>query len=73
MKKNEKFYPRARNLGIVITIPMVFAAGPLIGFFIGNWLDKKWNTEPWAMTVLSLLGFIASVKQVIDLIKRATK
>lgn len=72
MKKEEKFYPLVRNLGMVITIPTVFAVGPFIGFFIGNWIDQKWNTDPWAMITLTLLGFVASVKQVIDLIKRAT-
>jgi len=51
---------------------MVFVVGPVIGFLIGNWIDQKWNTAPWGMITLILLGFIASVKQVIDLIKRAT-
>ena len=72
MKKEEKFYPSVRNLGIVITIPTVFAVGPIVGFFIGNWIDQKWNTDPWAMITFVLLGFVASVKQVIDIIKRAT-
>jgi len=72
LKKDEKFYPLVRNLGIVVTIPMVFVVGPVIGFLIGNWIDQKWNTAPWGMITLILLGFIASVKQVIDLIKRAT-
>ena len=73
MKNDEKFDPRIQNLGILITIPMVFAAGPLAGFFIGYWLDQKWGSDPWGKTILSLLGFAASIRQVIELIKRATK
>ncbi|MBI1977931.1 MAG: AtpZ/AtpI family protein [Candidatus Omnitrophica bacterium] len=73
MKQNDKFYPLVRNIGIVITIPMVFAAGPILGFAIGWWVDEKWGFDPWGKTILSLLGFVASVKQVIDLIKKATK
>jgi len=72
LKKDEKNYPIARNLGIAITIPMVFIAGPIIGFFAGNWIDHKWHTAPWGMITLILLGFVASVKQVINFIKQAT-
>lgn len=62
-----------RNVGILVTIPMVFVAGPLVGFFIGTWMDQKWGTEPWGKTMLILLGFVASVKQVIEFLKSATK
>ncbi len=60
-------------MGSIATIPMVFAVGPIIGFLIGSWIDQKWQTDPWGKILLSLLGFIASVKQVIRLIKTATK
>jgi len=73
LKKNEKFNPSIQNLGIVITIPMVFAAGPILGFLIGSWIDQRWHVDPWGKTIFSLLGFVASVKQVIELIKKATK
>ena len=73
LKKDEQFYPLVRNVGMIITIPMVFAAGPIIGFLIGNWIDGKWHLDPWGKTVFSLLGFIASVRQVIRLIKTATE
>jgi len=72
LKKDEKFYASVRNLGIVITIPTVFAVGPIVGFLIGNWIDQKWNTDPWGKTLFSLLGFVASVRQVIEIIKQAT-
>ena len=52
---------------------MVFAAGPILGFLIGLWVDQKWHTDPWGKTILSLVGFIASIKQVIELIKKTTK
>lgn len=73
LKHNEKHNPLFRNIGIVITIPMVFAAGPVLGFLIGYWVDERFQTDPWGKTILSLLGFVASVRQVIQLIKTATK
>src|SRR3989338_10178870 len=73
LKNDEKFDPRIRNVGILITIPMVFAAGPIVGFLIGYWLDQKFGSDPWGKTILSLLGFVASIRQVVELIKDATK
>lgn len=60
-------------MGTIIIIPMMFAAGPLIGFLIGDWVDRKWGVDPWGKTILSLLGFVASVRQVIQSIKTITK
>lgn len=54
-------------------IPTVLAAGPIVGFLIGTWIDQSWSTEPWGKTVMSVLGFIAGTKQVLELIKRASK
>ena len=62
-----------RNVGVIITIPTVFAVGPIVGFLIGNWIDLKWHLDPWGKTICSLLGFVASVRQVIKLIQTATK
>ena len=73
LKNDKKFDPQIRNLGVLITIPMVFATGPIIGFLIGYWLDRKFGFDPWGKTILSLLGFIASIQQVIEFIKKATK
>ena len=56
-----------------MTIPMALVAGPLVGFLIGNWIDGKWNLDPWGKTVFSILGFVASVRQVVRLIKTATE
>lgn len=52
---------------------MMFVAGPLIGFLAGDWIDRKWGVDPWGKTILCLLGFVASVRQVIQSIKTITK
>lgn len=62
-----------RQIGIVTTIPMIFAAGPLVGYVIGAWMDRSFGTEPWGMVVLVLLGFAASLRQVITIIQRWIK
>lgn len=74
MKSNsDKKYLQWRQLGFLTAIPFILATGPIIGFFIGDWLDKKFHTAPWVMLGFLILGFAASIKETISLIKRATK
>ena len=53
------------------TIPILLAVGPLVGFFIGRWLDSKLGTEPFLLIVFLIFGFIASGREIYRLIKRA--
>lgn len=45
-------------------------SGPVVGYFIGDWLDKWLNTAPYLMISLSVLGLAASIKETIKIIKR---
>lgn len=59
-----------RQVGVVTTIPMIFAAGPLVGYGIGYLVDQRLGTDPWGKMIVSLLGFAASLKQVVRVIRR---
>ncbi len=74
-KKPKKANKRSelRQVGLLGTIPMLLATGPLIGYFIGRWLDDKFGTEPYLLIVLLLLGFGASLKEIIKIIKQANR
>jgi F0F1-type ATP synthase assembly protein I len=71
--REEEKYRWMRQVGLLTAIPTVLAAGPLIGFFIGNYLDKKFQTYPWLTFAGIILGFIASGKETITLIRRADR
>jgi len=73
LSQNKKHHPFIRSIGVVTMIPMVLAAGPLVGFLLGYWLDLKLGTDPWGKTMASLAGFVASIRQTIRLIKIAAK
>lgn len=60
-------------MGLAITIPMMLLAGPLVGWFIGSWLDKKFGTNPWLLIILLVLGTTASVRETIKIIKEISK
>ena len=52
------------RLGVALTIPVVLATGPLAGYLVGSWLDRRWGTAPWALGAAVTLGFIGSGVQV---------
>lgn len=62
-----------RPVGLLTAIPFVLLVGPLLGYFIGDWLDRKWGTEPYLMIVFITLGFVAAGREVWGLIKRASR
>ena len=70
-RKPDNKYSTYRQIGILTTIPFLLAVGPILGYYIGDFLDKKLNTTPYLMILFIVLGFVASGKGVYDLIKKA--
>jgi len=60
-----------RQLGLLGTIPILIAVGPVVGFFIGRWLDEKLGTEPFLLVLFLIFGFIAAGREIYGIIKRA--
>jgi len=46
---------------------------PLLGYFLGSFLDEKLGTEPYLMIIFIVFGFVAAGKEVYELIKRSAK
>ncbi|MCJ7576929.1 MAG: AtpZ/AtpI family protein [candidate division Zixibacteria bacterium] len=72
-KKSDEKYSMYRQLGIFTTIPIILAVGPILGYFIGNFLDEKLHTEPYLMIVFIFFGFVAAGRGVYNLVKRASE
>jgi ATP synthase protein I len=72
-KKSNDKYSTYRQIGILTTIPILLAVGPILGYYIGDFLDKKLSTTPYLMIVFIIFGFVAAGKGVYDLIKRASQ
>ena len=53
-----------------ITIPFVLAVPPFLGWFIGSWLDKKLDTDPYLMMLLIGVGFVSGFFEFYKMIKR---
>jgi F0F1-type ATP synthase assembly protein I len=53
-----------------LMVPLVMAASPLVGWFIGRWLDQRLGTSPYLMYTFLIFGFLAGFREVYRLIKR---
>ncbi len=58
-----------RTLGLGFTLLAMLVVGPLVGYVIGDWLDRKLGTS-WLTWVFLVLGFAAAGRQVYVLARR---
>lgn len=49
------------GLGIALRISSWIAVPIIISLFLGKFLDKKYNTEPWIFVSLTALAFIVTI------------
>jgi F0F1-type ATP synthase assembly protein I len=71
--KKNAFYSQVKQLGVLTTIPILLLVGPLIGFLIGGWIDRKAHIYPWFTIIFVFLGFAASGREIFRLLKQILK
>ena len=61
----EKKPPEAglRSAGLLLAIPTLLIVSPLVGFFIGSWLDGRFKTGPWLGILGLAVGFAAAGRE----------
>lgn len=65
--------PRRRGLrsaGLLLAIPTLLIVSPLVGVFLGNWLDKRFHTSPWLTLAGLVLGFAAAGRETYQIYRR---
>lgn len=72
-EEKDNKYSLYKQLGILTTIPAILAVGPILGYFVGSYLDKKINSSPYLMILFIIFGFVASGKQIYNLARRSSK
>ena len=71
MEKKKDQYNWARQMGLLSTIPFLMAVPPIAGLLIGRYLDKRFDINPVLTIILMLLGFVAGVREVRNVIRKA--
>lgn len=60
-------------MGIATSIPFVMLAGPAGGYFLGDWLDSKFGTDPYLMIICAVVGLVASFRETVRLVGLLSK
>lgn len=63
-------YRVLRSAGMLLAIPMLLIVSPLVGCFLGSWLDGKLNIRPWLTLVGLVLGFAAGGRETYRIYRR---
>lgn len=71
--KKTDFYRLAKIWGLVSFIPVIMAAGPISGYFAGEYLEKKIGFAPYVSISFAALGFIAGAREVIRILRLINK
>ena len=61
--ENKGPYGGLRSAGMLLAIPTLLIVSPIVGFFVGNWLDRRFHTAPWLGIVGLVLGFAAAGRE----------
>jgi len=49
------------------------AAGPLAGYFLADFLEKKFHTPGLVSVICVVMGFLASIRETVRIVKIALK
>ena len=55
------------------TVGLELAASIVVGYFMGDWLDGRFDTGPWFTMVFVLLGIAAGFRNIFRLASRAMR
>ena len=73
MSLNKEVYKRIKIAGLVVFIPFMMATGPVAGFFVGDYLHKKFNLGVYVIFLAITIGFLSGFYETIKIIKLVTK
>ena len=59
-----------RSAATLVAIPSLLIVSPLVGFFLGDFGDKRFHTSPWLALSGLVLGFAAGAREVWLIYKR---
>lgn len=65
----EQHRKHMQTMAVYITLPFILGIPPIVGLFIGSWLDKYFGIAPYAMYFLLFLGSVAGIKECYKIIK----
>ena len=71
--KKSALYSQVQQIGALTAIPILLVVAPLLGYFSGDWIDRKFRVYPWFTILLVFLGFAAAGREIFRLVKQILK
>lgn len=68
-----KFYKQIKIMGFIMFIPLILAAGPLTGYFVGAYLEKYFSLSSYVSLIGAAIGFAAAVQETVRIIRLIIK
>ena len=72
MQKRD-IYKGVKIIGFVSFVPVMLAAGPLSGYFVGDFLQKKFNLSSYVVLLSVIIGFITGFMETIRILRAIAK
>jgi len=69
MPDKKELYKRIKISGLILYIPIMLLAGPMSGFFLGDYLQKKFHLPYFILIILVCLGLAVGIREVIRIIR----
>jgi F0F1-type ATP synthase assembly protein I len=60
-----------QQAGLLTAIPFVLLTGPVLGYYLGSAVDRRWAYAPWGMGIGIVLGLIASARVTAQFIRQS--
>ena len=73
MADKEELFKRIKIAGMISYIPIMLAASPLAGFFLGDYLQKKFNLPFYAMAICVGVGIFLGIRESVRIIRLVVK
>lgn len=70
---DEERYRAYRHFSLYLTIPLLLAVSPFVGFFLGKLLDRFFHTGETLSLVFLALGFVAGGREIYRILQRASR
>jgi hypothetical protein len=71
--KNEELYRNIKIVGLMTYVPVILAAGPLAGYVLGDYVQKKFVPSPFILLLCMGLGFLTGLVEIVRIIRLILK
>ena len=72
-EKKDAYSRQVKQIGALTAIPIILLVGPFAGYFVGDWIDRKFQLHPWCTILFLIFGFVASGREIFRLLNQLLK